>query len=218
MAAWAWRRRNELLGAAKVHLIPEGVRLAKEAIAKGAAPVVLADHSDRSGSATWLLSEVIKQDLDGVLFATIADRKAVMAVQSKGLKAGDPFDMEVGGRADESAGLPVRIKGTIAGVAHAAGRTWVGVAFGRGNVVLLSEYLTQIMDPRDLNFPIDQFKAFAIKSRVHFRRGFDDSGFAKTILLVEPVEPFLGTVRLDALPYKNIDVKRFYPWGDVSFP
>jgi hypothetical protein len=48
--------------------------------------------------------------------------------------------------------------------------------------------------------------------------GFDDSGFAKTILLVEPIEPFLGTVRLDGLPYQNVDLKKFYPYGDVSFP
>ena len=91
----------------------------------------------------------------------------------------------------------------------------------RGNVVLISEYLTQVMDPLDLTgpgFSIDQFKVFAIKSRVHFRRGFDDSGFAKTILLVEPEPPFLGTVRLDALPYRNVDIARFYPYGDVSFP
>jgi hypothetical protein len=71
---------------------------------------------------------------------------------------------------------------------------------------------------RGPGFSLDQFKVIAIKSRVHFRRGFDDSGFAKTILLVEPVEPFLGTVRLEALPYKNVDVKKFYPYGDVSFP
>jgi microcystin degradation protein MlrC len=218
MAAWAWRRRKELLDTAKVHLIPDGVRLAKQAIATGATPVVLADHSDRSGSATWLLQEVIKQDLEGVLFATIADRKAIEAVRAKGLKAGDPFDMEVGGLADESAGAPVRVTGKITGVVEAGGRTWVGVAFGRGNVLLLSEYLTQIMDPAALNFPITQFKAFAIKSRVHFRRGFDDSGFAKTILLVEPEQPFVGTVRLDALPYKNVDVTTFYPYSDVKFP
>ena len=62
------------------------------------------------------------------------------------------------------------------------------------------------------------FTAFAIKSRVHFRRGFDDSGFAKTILLVEPVEPFLGTVRLEGLPYQNVDLKKFYPYGDPQFP
>ena len=62
------------------------------------------------------------------------------------------------------------------------------------------------------------FEVIAIKSRVHFRRGFDDSGFAKTILLVEPTEPFLGTVRLDGLPYQNVDLKKFYPYGEPGFP
>ena len=45
-----------------------------------------------------------------------------------------------------------------------------------------------------------------------------DSGFAKTILLVEPEQPFLGRVRLGALPYRNVDISKFYPYGDVSFP
>lgn len=218
IAQWAWRRRQALLDTARVYPVPEGVTLAKEAVAHGAWPVVLADHSDRSGSATWILQQVIEQDLSDTLIATIADRNAIETVKVRGLKTGDPFDMEVGGRADESAGAPVRVKGTITGVVEAWGKLWVGVAFGRGNVVLLSEYLTQIMDPAELNFPIEQFKVFAIKSRVHFRRGFDDSGFARTILLVEPIEPFLGTVRLDALPYRNVDVKQFYPYGEVSFP
>src|SRR5215831_8000460 len=222
VATWAWRRREALLKTATVHPIPEGVKRAKEAMARGAWPVVLADHSDRSGSATWVLQQVIAQDLADVLIATVADRKAVEAVVAKSLKACDAFDMEVGGLADESAGRPVRIKGTIAGVAKMAGRHWVSVAFGRGNVVLISEYLTQVIDPLDLKsapgLTIDQFKTFVIKSRVHFRRGFDDSGFAKTILLVEPEQPFLGTVRLEALPYRNVDISKFYPYGDVSFP
>jgi len=46
----------------------------------------------------------------------------------------------------------------------------------------------------------------------------DDSGFAKTILLVEAEQPFLGTVRPEALPYRNVDISKFYPDGDVSFP
>ncbi|MBS0550364.1 MAG: M81 family metallopeptidase [Proteobacteria bacterium] len=219
VAAWAWRRRKDLLNTAKVHPIPEGVTLAKQAAAKGEWPVVLADHSDRSGSATWILDQVIRQGLSDVMIATIADRKAVQEVKAKGLKAGDAFDMEVGGRADESAGAPVRVTGTIALVVHAMGKDWVTVAFGNNNLVVLSEYLTQVMYPSDLaGFGADKYKVFAIKSRVHFRRGFDDSGFARTILLVEPVDPFLGTVRLDALPYKNVDVKKFYPYADVKFP
>jgi microcystin degradation protein MlrC len=76
------------------------------------------------------------------------------------------------------------------------------------------------MDPLDLKgpgFTIAQFKVFAIKSRVHFRRGFDDNGFAKTILLVEPAAPFLGTTRLEGLPYENVDLKKFYPYGNPAF-
>ncbi len=222
LALWAWRRLEDLLGSTKVHAIPDGVRLAKEAIERGETPVVLADHSDRSGSATWLLKEIIAQDLSGVLIATIADAKVSDALKAAGgVKAGDPFDMDVGGLADESAGQPVRISGTVLNAAEGYGQLWIVVEFGRGNVLVLSRYLVQVQEPLSLEalgLDVSFFKAFAIKSRVHFRRGFDDSGFAKTILLVEPLEPFLGTVRLDGLPYRNVDLKKFYPYGDVTFP
>ena len=222
LALWAWRRREDLLGSTKVHTIPDGVRLAKEAIERGETPVVLADHSDRSGSATWLLKEIIEQDLSGVLIATIADAKVSDALKAAGgVKAGDPFDMDVGGLADESAGQPVRISGTVLNAAEGYGQLWIVVEFGRGNVLVLSRYLVQVQEPLSLEalgLDVTSFNAFAIKSRVHFRRGFDDSGFAKTILLVEPLEPFLGTVRLDGLPYRNVDLKKFYPYGDVTFP
>jgi microcystin degradation protein MlrC len=221
MASAAWRQRKALLGSTKVHTIPEGVTLAKAAMARGATPVVLADHSDRSGSATWILKEIIEQDLSDVLVATVADAKAIDTLKATGVKAGDPFDMEVGGRVDESAGAPVRVQGTVLNAAEGRGQLWVVVKFGRGNVLVLSRYLVQVMEPGSLSalgLDVSAFKAFAIKSRVHFRRGFDDSGFAKTILLVEPVEPFLGTVRLEGLPYQNVDLKKFYPYGEPQFP
>src|SRR6267154_2995501 len=153
MAHTAWRRREALLTSTKVHTIPDGVALAKQAVERGDVPVVLADHSDRSGSATWLRKEIVDQDLSDVLIATIADAKASDALKAKGVKAGDPFDMEVGGLADESAGPPVRLKGTIAGITEAHGMLWPSVAFGKGNIVLLSEYLTQITDPAELKGP-----------------------------------------------------------------
>ncbi|MGE0425433.1 MAG: M81 family metallopeptidase [Reyranellaceae bacterium] len=214
MAGAAWRRREALLKAATVHLIPEGVALAKKALANGETPIVLADHSDRSGYATWLLREVIAQELHDVLFATIADAAAADALQA--MKPGDPFDRMVGGRVDESAGEPVRIAGTVRIVSPHGG----AVEFGRGNWLVITRYLAQVTEPSQITaFGIDiaRFKAFAIKSRVHFRRGFDDSGFARTILLVEPVEPFLGTVRLEGLPYRNVDLKAFYPYGNLEF-
>jgi microcystin degradation protein MlrC len=221
MASAAWRQREALLGSTKVHTIAEGVTLAKEAVSRGAVPVVLADHSDRSGSATWLLKEIIEQGLGEVLIATIADAKTIDSLKARGVKAGDPFDMEVGGLVDESAGAPVRIKGTVLNAVEGYGQLWVVVKFGRGNVLVISRYLIQVMEPEPLNalgFDVTTFKVIAIKSRVHFRRGFDDSGFAKTILLVEPEQPFLGTTRLEGLPYENVDLKQFYPYGQPSFP
>ena len=221
MARAAWRQRKALLTSTRIHTIPEGVTLAKQAVERGDVPVVLADHSDRSGSATWILKEIIDQDLSDVLIATVADAKVSDALKAQGVKAGDPFDREVGGLVDESAGAPVRIQGTVLAAVEGYGQFWVVVKFGRGNVLVISRYLVQVQEPLPLNalgFDVNTFKVIAIKSRVHFRRGFDDSGFAKTILLVEPVEPFLGTVRLDGLPYKNVDLKKFYPYGEPQFP
>lgn len=220
MADAAWRQREALLTSTKVHTIPEGVRLAQQAVAKRQTPVVLADHSDRSGSATWLLEEIIAQGLSNTLIATIADASATAKLKAKGAKSGDPFNMEIGGLADESAGRPVCVQGTILNAVEGHGQFWATISLGRGNVLVLSTYLVQIVEPsslRALGLDIDAFTVFAIKSRVHFRRGFHDNGFAKTILLVEPTEPFLGTVHLDALPYENVDLKRFYPYGKPVF-
>jgi microcystin degradation protein MlrC len=217
MARFAWRRREALLTSTKVHSIPDGVALAKQAALRGETPVVLADHSDRSGYATWLLREIIAQRLSNTLIATIADAGAIKALGSS--KIGDAFDAPIGGLADESAGEPVRISGTVLNKIERHGQLWITVSFGDGNVVVISPYLVQIMEPStlaEIGLNPAAFQVIAIKSRVHFRRGFDDSGFAPTILLVEPTEPFLGTVRLDALNYTNVDLRQFYPFKPDS--
>ncbi|MDJ0388014.1 M81 family metallopeptidase [Roseomonas sp. E05] len=225
MAGTAWRRREALLNSTKVHKIPDGVALAQQAVAEGRTPVVLADHSDRSGSATWLLQDILARGLRKTLVATIADSAAIEALLAKGARPGDAFDGEIGGLADESAGRPVRVTGTIReisqGLRESAALPWVSIDFGEDNVLVLSPYLAQIMEPsslRKIGLDPDAFEVIAIKSRVHFRRGFDDTGFAKEILLVEPLEPFLGTVRLDGLTYEYLDLKNYYPYGNSSFP
>ncbi|MEJ1978892.1 MAG: M81 family metallopeptidase [Acetobacteraceae bacterium] len=151
MALAAWRDREALLTAAKIYPMPEAVDLAKAAAADDRAPVVLADYSDRSGSATWLLKEIIAQDLSNTLVVTITDAKVLATLQAQGVQAGDAFDMAVGGLADESAGEPVRVQGTVLGVSEGLhrgeGEFWVNVAFGRGNVLVISPFLAQIVDP-----------------------------------------------------------------------
>jgi microcystin degradation protein MlrC len=155
------------------------------------------------------------------LIATITDAAATAKLKAQGAKAGDVFDMEVGGLADESAGEPVRIQGTIIKAVEGHGQFWVSIKFGRDNALVLSTYLVQVVEPfslKNLGLDMSAFEIMAIKSRVHFRRGFHDNGFARTILLVEPTEPFLGTIRLDHLPYENVDLKQYYPYGSPTVP
>lgn len=228
MAAWAWRRRADLVATTAIHRMEAGVALARQAVAAGQAPVVLADYSDRSGYATWLLREILAQGLRRTLVATIADPAAVEAVLAAGATPGAPFDRLIGGLVDPSAGEAIRITGTVLGAATATtpramggGQRWAMIRFGDGNVLVLSPFLVQITEPEELwslGLKPEEFDVIALKSRVHFRRGFDDSGFAPTILLVEPEEPFLGTARLEALDYQHLDPRSFYPYGAPQEP
>ncbi|HRK16004.1 MAG TPA: M81 family metallopeptidase [Prosthecobacter sp.] len=219
LADTAWRMRAEMFSATPIHPVAEAVGQVKKALEQGRAPAVLADYSDRSGNATWVLREVIAQDLAKVVIATIKDDRALNALARAGAKQGDAFDMDVGGYVDESAGQPVRVKGVIEHLSSdgKGGVKAARIRFGRGNLLMLSPQLVQYMDPQSIRkdgVDITQFEVFAIKSRVHFRRGFDDNGFAKTILLVEPPGPFMGTVHLDALRYENLRVREFYPFSE----
>lgn len=225
MASFIWRQREALVSSAKVYGIDEGVGLAKASVEKAVTPVVIADHSDRSGYATWVLNSLLDRSPKRTLIASVADGKLVNMLIAEGVKAGDAFDYNVGGLVDESAGVPARIVGTIVSIGDAppgsGGRgKWVAVNFGDGNVLVVSAFLMQIIETsqlEEMGFALSDFDVFVIKSRVHFRRGFHDSGFSPCILLVEPDQPFVGTTRLDGLPYEHLRLQDYYPYGVETF-
>ena len=129
---------------------------------------------------------------------------------------GDPFDMEIGGFTP-SGGTPVRITGTLSYVGEGLGYSYIAaVDFGAGNTVFLTPAYSQVRYPERLkmgNVDPGNYDVFVVKSRVHFRRGFDETGYARTIIVVEAPEPFVGTTALDALPYENVDLSKLYPFG-----
>jgi microcystin degradation protein MlrC len=129
---------------------------------------------------------------------------------------GDAFDMEIGGFTP-SGGTPARIQGTVAYVGEGLGyETTAAIAFGDGNLVFITPAYAQILYPEHFrlgSIEPDDYDVFVVKSRVHFRRGFDETGYAQTIVIVEAPEPFVGTTFLDALPYENVNLEEFYPYG-----
>lgn len=215
MNSYFWRVREDFaLG--RYPLPQEAAEIVKAAISEGAVPVAVGDHSDRPGDATHILRAFQENGISRVLYGTITDPGALEALEAAGAQAGDPFDMAIGGFTP-SGGEPMPIRGTLVYFAEGFGYDRVAlVEFGEGNAVVITPTYEQITEPRRFGFlPIDleDFQVIVVKSRVHFRRGFDETGFARTIVVVEAPGPFVGTTFLDALPYENVDLSVLYPFG-----
>jgi microcystin degradation protein MlrC len=216
MSDYIWRVRAALFGD-ELSTPDEAADSAATAFSAGKTPVVLADFSDRTGDATFVLQQVVDKGMSGTLVATIRDESVIESLASSGAQPGDRFDMSVGGFAAESSGQPVRINGTLSYFDAAFGYPQVAVVdFGDRNSVIITPTLKQVIWLDELRFgPIDpdDFDVFVVKSRVHFRRGFDETGYADTIILVDAPGPYVGTNALDALPYENVTLSDYYPYG-----
>ena len=216
MSEYIWRVREELFGDEFARPDAAAGRAA-EAFAAGATPIVLADYSDRSGDATHVLREVVDQGLSGVLIATVRDERVLDALKESNAQVGDLFNMEVGGFTGPASGSPVLVNGTLSYLGQGVDFDEVAVVeFGDRNSLIITPALMQVLWTEELEFgPLDpdDFDSFVVKSRVHFRRGFDETGYAKTIIIVDAPGPFVGTVHLDALPYENVTLSDFYPYG-----
>ncbi len=215
MEEFMWRVREEFaLGGYPGP--EEAAAIVAEAIARGEAPVAVGDYSDRPGDATHILSAFESAGIGKVLYGTITSPDALEALAASGATAGDAFDMEIGGFTP-SGGAPRRITGTIEYVGEGFSYDLIAaVSFGDGNLVFLTPAYEQVLYPDAFRYgDIDpgDYEVFVVKSRVHFRRGFDETGYASTIVLVQAPEPFVGTTFLDALPYENVDLSEFYPYG-----
>jgi len=215
MAEFMWRVREDFaLG--RLPAPDEAADTVAAAVARGATPVAVGDHSDRPGDATHILRAFEAQGIERVLYGAISDPQALTALAEAGAQAGDLFEMDIGGFTP-SGGDPYPIEGTLLHRGPWEGYDEVAaVQFGEGNVVVLVPAYTQITDPEDfveLGLELDDFDVFVVKSRVHFRRGFDENGFAPTIVVVEAPGPFVGTTFLDGLDYQNVDLATMYPYG-----
>jgi microcystin degradation protein MlrC len=194
----------------------EAARIVREAVADGATPVAVGDHSDRPGDATHILRAFENAGIGRVLYGTITDPEVLKALEEGAAQPGDSFDMEIGGFTP-SGGTPARVQGILRYFDEGFSYDKVAVVeFGDGNAVIITPTYEQVTEPERFGFlpmGLGSFDVIVVKSRVHFRRGFDETGFAKTIVVVEAPGPFVGTTFLDSLPYEHVDLSVLYPFG-----
>jgi microcystin degradation protein MlrC len=210
MSAYIWRIREQFAGK-KLPKTKEGVALAIAAARAGKRPVVIADHSDRTGNSTHILEELIAQGAGNFCITTIADERAIKEIASK-TKVGNAVTVNVGGYADQFSGKPVKINGTVDFLGKYERFDQVAVLrFGNNNRVILTPLLHEATDTTifaPLGIKIADLDIIVLKSRVHFRRGYYENGLAGAIIEVDA--PGLGPADLSAIPYKNIP-KDLYP-------
>ncbi len=210
MSEYIWRVREQFAGK-KLPKTREGVAKAIAAAKEGKRPVVIADHSDRTGNSTHILEELIRQGGKNFCITTLADEKAVNEIASKA-KVGDTVTVNVGGYADQFSGNPVKITGKVDFLGRYERFDKVAVLrFGDNNRIILTPLLHEATDATifpPLGIKLADLDIIVLKSRVHFRRGYYENGLAGTILEVDA--PGLGPADLSTIPYKNIP-KDLYP-------
>jgi microcystin degradation protein MlrC len=210
MSDYIWRHR-EVFAGKRLPKTQEGVALSVAAAREGKTPVVIADHSDRTGGSTHILEELIRQGAKNFCIATLRDEKAIDEIKEKA-KVGDTVTIDIGGWVDKFAGNPVRIDGKIEFMSENERRgTVVVLLFGENNRVILTPQLTQVTTPDyfdPLGIDVKDLDIVVLKSRVHFRRGFHETGLAGAIFEVDA--PGWGPADLTVLPYQNIP-KDIYP-------
>ncbi len=215
MSEFIWRVREEF-ASGEFPMPDEAVRLVKQAVLRGDTPVAIGDYSDRPGDATFILRELIDQGVGNFIYGCLRDEHALAALSEADAQPGDPFAMAVGGFTP-SGGQPVPVEGTLVYFGEQWGYDRVAaIEFGNHNMIVLTPAYTQLVHPEQLRFgPIDpdEYEVFVVKSRAHFRRGFDETGYAKSIFVVDAPGPFLGTTRLDALDYQFAPIDKLYPFG-----
>jgi microcystin degradation protein MlrC len=82
----------------------------------------------------------------------------------------------------------------------------------QGTFLAVKWAVLQVNKP-DQRFNPDEFDVFVVKSRVHFRRGFDETGYAKTIQVVDAPGDWFGTIRINALEYEFGPIDQLYPFN-----
>jgi microcystin degradation protein MlrC len=210
MSDYVWRVRERFAGKT-LPKTREGVAEAIAAAAAGRTPVVVADHSDRTGNSTHILEELVRQGARNFCITTLADGKAIEEIKAEA-KVGDTVSVMVGGYADEYAGNPVRIDGRVEFLGrYGQFETAAVLLFGDNNRVILTPLLHQVTDTDifgRLGIDLGDLDIIVLKSRVHFRRGYVENGLAGEVVWIDA--PGLGPADLTGIPYKNIP-KGLYP-------
>ncbi len=178
MNEFYWRHREDFVF--KDIFGPEdGVARAIEAAEAGETPVVIADGCDRTGGATWITHELIKQGASNFAIGTIADPELFDELTDRGLRAGERTGpVKVGGTTDIFSGDPVELDDAVL---EFIDHNNLVLLFGNNNRIIVSPHRRQVTSPgwhSGIGIDFEELDIVVHKTRVHFFRGYYETGIA----------------------------------------
>ena len=207
MTRYIWGRRHEF--EYDIPKLSAGVEQGLAALDAGNGPLVLANLSDRLGDATHILGQLLERDRSNFVVATIEDAGAIETIKND-YAVGDAIEIAVGGHTSRLAGEPVAIDGVVSfvgafDIGGSVESDLVALSFGDNNWVLLTPDRYQVTTRSILDHagvPVDEIEIFVVKSRNHFRRGFMETGLAKTAVVIDA--PGHGPADIGQLKFQNL--------------
>lgn len=194
--------------------VENGVERVMQAVSAGETPVVVADGCDRTGGATWITNELIRQGAANFCIGTLTDPDLFQTLTARGLRPGDRTGpIRVGGTTDSFAGDPVALDDALVEFLDAR---YLVLLFGDNNRIVVTPELRQITDPRwhaSVGVDFDQLDIVVHKTRVHFFRGYYETGIAG--------EEYPGTiVKIEVPGWGPADLSRinFVNGGQYLYP
>lgn len=226
---WAMRQRFKKA----MTPLADAVRLAVETGANpAAAPVLLADVGDNPGgggrgNTTWLLRALVEAGAKGVVIGVFND--APLAAQAHRLGTGARFAARFNSAEDNAFSLPFEAQASVASLSDGAivGRRGLlkGTAASMGPSALLQiggvaivviSNRQQCLDPvqlESLGVDIAAARTVVLKSRGHFRAGFDE--FFPPERIVEVDCPGLTSPALHTFDWTRLP-RPVYPLDDAT--
>jgi microcystin degradation protein MlrC len=206
MNEFIWRHRKDFVFK-EIFDVEKGVQRILEAVKDGKTPVVVADGCDRTGGATWITRELIKRGASNFCIGTLTDKNLFTDLKEKNLKAGDRTGkIKAGGTTDKFSGDPVVLDDALV---EFFDDRHLALLFGNNNRIVITPELRQITSPEwhaSIGINFDELDIVVHKTRVHFFRGYYETGIAGenypgTIVKIEV--PGWGPADIRKISYVN---------------
>ena len=213
MNQFIWRHRKDFVFK-DIYDVEKGVERIMQAVAAGETPVVVADGCDRTGGATWITNELIRQGAANFCIGTVTDFHLFQEITRIGLKAGDRTGpLQVAGTTDIFSGDPVMLDDAVV---EFIDRRHIVLLFGNNNRIVVTPELRQITAPEwhaTVGIDFDRLDIVVHKTRVHFFRGYYETGIAG--------DEYPGTIiKIEVLGWGPADITRidYVNGGQYLYP